>query len=288
MITAEAILNGEPNHLLAFSNEELPCALQLGGASPEKLAKAAVIGASYGYSEINLNVGCPSSRVQAGRFGACLMKEPTLVAECISAIKESVTIPVTVKCRIGVDKEASYDNFYSFIETVKKAPCQTFIVHARKAWLKGLSPKENRTIPPLQYDYVQAIKQSFNELEIIVNGGITDLDEKAQFSLLDGIMVGREAYRNPYHLIDVDRTIYEDNRESLQKADILCHYRPYVESCLVKGTKLPYLLRHLSGLSHCMKGGAKWRKLLNEQTNTTLSDYDLVCRAFSEIVQNNG
>lgn len=280
MITADALLNGDHKRLLAFSKEETPVALQLGGCSPEKLALASKIGEDFGYSEINLNVGCPSTRVQAGRFGAVLMKEPTLVRDCITAMVKSVNIPVTVKCRIGVDKEEGYEAFYDFINTVKEAPCNTFIVHARKAWLKGLSPKENRTIPPLKYEFVTRLKKDFPELEIIINGGIKDLDEVGAFKHLDGMMIGREAYHNPYHLIDVDKDFYQTNQTRMTRREILKAFEPYMVSRLEEGVKFSYIARHLSGLSHGIKGGARWRQYLNEKSNKTIHDYQKVLGAF--------
>lgn len=286
MVTAHAIMHGDHHRLLAFNPKELPLALQLGGSDPSMLAAAAKIGESYGYTEINLNVGCPSDRVQAGRFGACLMKEPTLVAECVSAMNQAVSIPVTVKCRIGVDSHDSYESFYNFISTVKQAPCDTFIVHARKAWLKGLSPKQNRTIPPLMYDYVHKIKQDFPELEIINNGGIQDLDVDDKFKSLDGIMIGREAYHNSYHLIDVDKRFYGDDTISNTRAEVLMGFVGYVESSLGQGVKLHHILKHLAGLSHGIPGGASWRRELNKPSNHTLDDYQQLITAFpSESVQ---
>jgi tRNA-dihydrouridine synthase A len=209
MVTAEAILHGKRELLLGFSPEEHPIALQLGGSNPAKLAEAARIGAGYGYDEINLNVGCPSDRVQEGRFGACLMAEPQLVADCVAAMRAAVQIPVTVKCRIGIDDQDSERDFQTFIDTVADAGCTTFIVHARKAWLKGLSPKENRDIPPLDYDRVHRLKASRPDLTIVLNGGLGSLDEALQHQgALDGVMLGRAAYQTPWLLADVDQRIF--------------------------------------------------------------------------------
>ncbi len=277
MIVSEAICHGDHHRLLDFSAHELPLALQLGGSNPKTLVKASRIASDYGYSEINLNVGCPSDRVQAGRFGACLMKEPELVADCISEMQQAVGIPVTVKTRIGVDEMDSFEAFYRFIDTVSKAPCHVFIIHARKAWLKGLSPKENRTIPPLKYDYVTEIKKAFPELTFIINGGITDLDESGQFYHLDGIMVGREAYNNPYHLIDVDGV---DSSRKLSRKAVLSEYHAHIAKELEKGVPLSYMLRHLLGLSYGIDGGRGWRRLVSANTHKTLADYEAICQAF--------
>lgn len=286
MVTAQAINHGDHDHLLAFDPKELPLALQLGGSDPKLLAEAAKIGESYGYSEINLNVGCPSDRVQAGRFGACLMKEPQLVAECVAEMQHTVSIPVTVKCRLGVDNQDSYKAFYDFISIVGEAPCHTFIVHARKAWLKGLSPKQNRTIPPLMYEYVHQIKKDFSTLEIIINGGIKDLDAEDAFNTLDGIMIGREAYHNPYHLIDVDRRFYGDDSSSTSRVDALQGFSAYIQNALGQGVKLHHILKHLAGLSHGIAGGAKWRRNLNKPSNHTFQDYQSLIDTFpSELVK---
>jgi tRNA-dihydrouridine synthase A len=209
MVVAQAILHGPKDQLLKFRPEEHPLVLQLGGSNPKELAEAAKIAEQYGYDEINLNVGCPSDRVQSGRFGACLMKEPGLVAECIQGMKKAVRIPVTVKTRIGVDDLDDYDFLYGFIKTISEVGCEHFIIHARKAWLNGLSPKENRTIPPLDYDRVYQIKQAFPHLFITINGGVkTVSDIQQHLTQVDGVMIGREAYSNPYCLASVDQTIF--------------------------------------------------------------------------------
>ncbi len=276
MVVADALCFGDKDYLLAHSPFEYPLALQLGGSEPKRLAQAAKLGETYGYSEINLNVGCPSDRVQAGRFGACLMKEPSLVRDCIQAMGEVVDIPVTVKTRIGVDKQDSFEDFLEFIETVAKAPCEVFIIHARKAWLNGLSPKENRTIPPLKYDFVKRIKSLFPQLTFIVNGGINDLDRQNQFASLDGIMVGREAYQNPYHLAALNKEEHRTRKE------ILMAYTPYVASELEKGVKLPYMLRHLLGMAHGVAGGRLWRQQVSNNKHQTLADYEALCQSFPE------
>ena len=209
MVTTGAILYGDPARQLRFNSQEHPVALQLGGSEPQELAQCARIAQDYGYDEINLNVGCPSERVQKGAFGACLMAEPQLIAECVSAMQAAVAIPITVKNRVGIDDQEDYADLHHFIDTVSQAGCQTFIIHARKAWLKGLSPKENREIPPLRYDLVYQIKQAFPALEIIINGGITTLEQCQQhLQHVDGVMVGREAYHNPWLLTQVDPLLY--------------------------------------------------------------------------------
>src|SRR5262245_4164603 len=209
MVTAQAVLHGRRERLLAFSPQEHPVALQLGGSDPRRLAQAAAIGESFGYDEINLNVGCPSDRVQEGRFGACLMAEPALVADCVAAMRARVGVPVTVKCRIGIDDQDSEADLERFIGAVARAGCRTFIVHARKAWLQGLSPKENREVPPLDYPRVHRLKAAHPELEIVINGGIASLDEAAaHLAHVDGVALGRAAYQNPYLLADVDRRLF--------------------------------------------------------------------------------
>lgn len=260
MITSHAILNGDHHRLLSFKNIEQPVALQLGGSCPNDLAKVAKIGEDYGYAEINLNIGCPSPRVQAGRFGACLMKEPSLVADCIEAMQQVVDIPVTIKTRIGVDEQESYQEFYDFINILSKTSCNVFIIHARKALLKGLSPKQNRTIPEIKYDFAHKIKQDFPELEIIVNGAITDLDINNQFESLDGIMIGREAYHNPYHLLDVDSRFYNKPANTKTRIEILHSFAPFAQEALALGLPPSILLKHIYGLSHGLPGGSTWRR----------------------------
>lgn len=260
MITSHAILNGDAERLLAFDAVEHPVAIQLGGSDPQDLARAAKISETFGYDEVNLNVGCPSSRVQAGAFGACLMKTPSLVADCVSAMQQAVSIPVTVKCRIGVDEIDDYEAFQQFIDTVRQSGCKTFIVHARKAWLKGLSPKQNRTIPELKYEFVHQIKHTFPELEIIINGGINDLDKQQAFANLDGIMVGREAYGNPYHLSVVDQMYQLSPNEVPSRKSILLDFAPFADHALQHGFPPSILMKHVFGLSHGVKGGSAWRR----------------------------
>ncbi|MCW9004586.1 MAG: tRNA dihydrouridine(20/20a) synthase DusA, partial [Gammaproteobacteria bacterium] len=230
MITTGALLHGDVDRFLSFNDAEHPVSLQLGGSHPGDLAASAKIGQQYGYDEINLNVGCPSERVKSGSFGACLMAEPKLVADCVDAMKSSVDIPVTVKHRIGIDDRDSWDELCEFIEVVSNAGCQLFIVHARKAWLQGLSPKQNREIPPLKYETVYKLKKEYPHLEFVINGGIKSIAEAEQhLNFVDGVMMGREAYHNPYVLAEVDSRLYSDKNNILSRKQILEKLIPYVE-----------------------------------------------------------
>ncbi len=266
MVTADAVLYGKRQQLLGYSAEEHPIALQLGGSDPSKLAEAAVIGAALGYDEINLNVGCPSDRVQEGRFGACLMAEPGLVAECVSAMQARVPVPVTVKCRIGIDEQDAEADFARFIDSVAgDGGCRTFVVHARKAWLKGLSPKENREIPPLDYARVYRLKASRPDLTIVVNGGIGSVDEvEAHLAHVDGVMLGRAAYQTPYLLAEVDRRIFGDEGEIPSRADAVRAMLPYVEAHLASGGRLNNVTRHMLGLYHGRPRARVFRRHLSE------------------------
>ena len=263
MLHSNAILKGDTESLLKFTNEEHPLAIQLGGSDPKSLAEASVIAEEFGYKEINLNVGCPSSKVQKGKFGAVLMKEPRLVSECINEMHKSVNIPVTVKCRIGVDdmdKESALDRF---VEEVSSSGCSTFIIHARKAWLKGLSPKENREIPPLDYERVYRLKEKFHSLNIVVNGGIKSVqDSLNHLQFVDGVMLGREAYDNPYILTEVDSLIFNKVAYPKTRQDILLEMLPYMEQELEKGTKITRITKHLLGLFKGLNGAKKIREFL--------------------------
>ncbi len=264
MITAHAIAHGDRDYLLKFDNAEHPVVLQLGGSDSELLVNAARIGEDYGYDEINLNVGCPSPRVSKGRFGACLMLEPQLVAECVAAMQHTVKIPVTVKCRIGVDDQDSYESLHAFIQLIAATGCKTFIIHARKAWLQGLSPKQNREVPPLHYDTVWRIKQDFPDLTIIINGGINNLAQiDEQLTQVDGVMLGRAAYHNPWLLAEI-QSKYFKNKQNLSRADIIKHFLPYVRSQLQSGVKLSALTRHILGLFQGVRGASTWRRYLSE------------------------
>lgn len=266
MITSAAVVRGRtPDRFLGFSAVEHPVALQLGGSNPEELAVAARMAAERGYDEINLNVGCPSDRVQSGRFGACLMAEPQLVAACVAAMREAAAIPITVKTRIGIDNLDSPEFLASFIDTVRAQGCSTFIIHARKAWLKGLSPKENREIPPLHYERVHALKARFPQLEFILNGGLTCLRtglehlSPAHGAPLDGVMVGRAAYDTPYILAEVDRLYYAGTDPVPRRSDIFRSYVDYARRQIAAGVFAHHVLRHAAGLFHGCPGARGWR-----------------------------
>ncbi len=265
MVTADALLHGDLEYLIGFNPDEQPLALQLGGSDPIKLAQASKMGEDYGYSEINLNCGCPSDRVQSGAFGACLMAQPERVAECISAMQNAVDIPVTVKCRIGIDDDDPNERLFSFVNTVADAGCQVFIVHARKAWLKGLSPKENRDIPPLDYDLVVRLKKARPDLTISLNGGLVDMEASLdQLSCLDGVMLGRAAYHTPHILGQVDRLVFGETTPDVSEHQALAAYRPYIKAQLEKGTHLHAMTRHMMGLFNGKRGAKKWRRYLSE------------------------
>lgn len=265
MVTADAVLHGDRDRLIGFSPAEQPLALQLGGSDPAKLAAAAGIGAAFGYGEINLNVGCPSDRVQEGRFGACLMAEPELVAACVKAMRDAVDIPVTVKCRIGIDDQDSEGDFTRFIDTVADAGCMLFVVHARKAWLKGLSPKENREIPPLDYARVYRLKSARPDLTIVLNGGIGSLDAvEDHLAHVDGVMLGRAAYRDPYILADVDRRIFGDAADPVSRGEALRAMLPYSADHIQRGGRLSNVTRHVLGLYHGQPRGRAFRRYLSE------------------------
>lgn len=278
MVHANAVLQGDRARLLARDPVENPVALQLGGSDPGLLAGAAQVGQAHGFDEVNLNVGCPSDRVQAGRFGACLMKEPELVAECVAAMVEAVDIPVTVKCRLGVDEENDYDRFASFIDAVASAGCGIFFVHARNAWLKGLSPKENREVPPLRYDWAYRIKRERPALTIVVNGGIATLEDSLlHVQHTDGVMLGRAAYHDPYLLHRLDVEMF--GGEVQARAQLLRALRPYVEKKLQQGMALKHITRHVLGLFHGQPGGRAFRQVLSEGAHRAGADWSLVEQA---------
>jgi len=266
MVTAAAILHGDRDHLLEFNSEEHPLAVQLGGSDPEQLLRAAQICAEYGYDEINLNCGCPSDRVQSGQFGACLMQDPLLVAECVAALKAASDLPVTVKHRTGIDQQDDYQRFAGFAAAQIDAGAEALIVHARNAWLQGLNPKQNREIPPLKYDWVYRLKRDFANTEIIINGGIDSLDACLQhLQQVDGVMLGREPYRNPYMLHQVDRVIFAVDRIEVPDRIALLHRMyPYIEAQLARGQPLTRVVRHLVGLFHGEPNGRRWRRFLAE------------------------
>ncbi|MCX7125866.1 MAG: tRNA dihydrouridine(20/20a) synthase DusA [Gammaproteobacteria bacterium] len=268
MVTAQAIIHGDRNYLLAFSDEEHPIALQLGGSDPSHLAQACKIATNFHYNEINLNVGCPSERVQSGCFGAALMKEPELVARCITAMIDSTDIPITVKTRLGVDEFDSEAFLHDFIARVAETGCNTFIMHARKAWLKGLSPKENREVPPLDYDRVYRLKKAFPQLKIIINGGVTDKKSVVEhLKYCDGVMVGRIVCSNPFWLADVDAAFYQSENLMLSRENIISAYLPYILREYSKGVPMRHMTRHLIGLYQGEPGARAWRRALSEASD---------------------
>ena len=280
MVHAQAVLHGDRERLLGFDASEHPLALQLGGSEPAHLAAAARIGEQFGYDEINLNVGCPSDRVQAGRFGACLMKEPALVAEGMAAMIAAVQIPVTVKCRLGVDEIEDYDVFLAFVDTVATAGVRTFVVHARKAWLSGLSPKENREIPPLRYDWVHRLKRERPTLQVILNGGLSTVEDcLPQLQCVDGVMIGRTAYHEPYRLHALDCAIF--GGENASRESLLRGYFPYIEKQLGRGVALKHMTRHLLGLFHAQPGGRLFRQILSEGAPRVGADLSLLEQALT-------
>ena len=268
MVTAPAVLHGDRARLLGFDAAEHPVALQLGGSDPAALAEAARIGEDWGYDEINLNCGCPSDRVQSGRFGACLMREPDLVAECVSAMRSAVRIPVTVKSRIGVDDQEPEAVLPNFVERVAAAGCEVFIVHARKAWLQGLSPKENRDVPPLDYGLVHALKQSRPDLTIVLNGGLGTLDEALpHLGTLDGVMLGRAAYQTPWVLSDVDAQVFGAPPSAMTRAEVIHAMADYAADRMAEGTPLKSITRHMLGLFQGVPGARAWRRHLSENAH---------------------
>lgn len=270
MVTTGALIHGDRARFLRYDSSEHPLALQLGGSDPVELARCAQMGADWGYDEINLNVGCPSDRVQNGRFGACLMAEPALIADCVAAMKAAVAIPVTVKSRIGIDDRDSYEELVAFTQAVEEAGCDALIVHARKAWLQGLSPRENREVPPLRWDWVIALKQDFPRLPMVLNGGVTRLEQVEELlneQQVDGVMIGREAYQNPWLLADVDRRLFGTANPVSTPQQALAAFMPYVERQLAEGVPLASMTRHLLGLFHGCPGAKAWRRTLSEQAH---------------------
>jgi len=263
MLTTGAVLRGDRTRLLGFDAAEHPIALQLGGSAPAALAESAAIGEGFGYDEINLNVGCPSDRVQEGRFGACLMAEPKLVAECVAAMKAAVRIPVTVKCRIGIDDQDPVETLFSFTETMRSAGVDALIVHARKAWLKGLSPRENRDVPPLDYPLVRRLKDAHPDLPIVLNGGLASLEQaQAEQGNLDGVMLGRAAYQEPWRLLAVDSTFYGEANPFTSPKEAGFALIPYIEQELAKGVRLSSITRHVLGLFRAVPGARAFRRHL--------------------------
>jgi tRNA-dihydrouridine synthase A len=286
MIPTGAILRGDRARFLRFDPAEHPVALQVGGCEPDELARSAELGESFGYDEINLNVGCPSDRVQSARFGACLMADPELVARCVRAMQAAVGIPVTVKTRIGIDQSDDYAFLRRFVEAVAGAGCRTVIVHARKAWLSGLSPKENREIPPLRYELVHRVKEDFPELEVIANGGIRRLDQAlAQLARVDGVMVGREAYENPYCLVEWERTLLGEAGPLPSRLEVAWRLLPYVEKELAEGTPLRAITRHVLGLFNGLPGARAWRRHLSEAARRPGAGAEVLEEALSQVAR---
>ena len=284
MVTTGALIHGDTARFLRHDMAERPVALQLGGADPREMVHCARLGAEAGYDEININVGCPSDRVQNGRFGACLMAEPETVAACVAAMKAAVNVPVTVKTRIGIDHRDSYEELLAFTQAVVDAGCDALIVHARKAWLQGLSPRENRDVPPLRYDVVLRLKQDFPALPMVINGGIKTLAQAAGFlDRLDGAMIGRAAYQTPWLLADADRIIFNDLAPPPTPHEILDAFVPYVERQLAEGVPLASITRHILGLFHGQPGARRWRRVLSEQAHRPGAGIEVLREAAAQV-----
>ena len=282
MVTTGAVLKGDRDYLLKFDPTEHPLALQLGGSDPQALAQCAQIAQEWGYDEINFNCGCPSDRVQTGKIGAILMAEPNLVADCMAAMRESCSLPVTIKHRIGIDDMDDYEDMVKFVDIVAGSGCDTFIIHARKAWLKGLSPKQNRDIPPLKYELIFQLKKAFPHLQIIINGGIKSLSQ-AKFLLqhVDGVMIGREAYQNPYFLADVDQILFASTAPIKSRKEITHAFIDYVKHELSEGTSLHHMTRHLLGLYAAQPGARQFRRYLTENASQPGATAEVIQKALS-------
>ncbi|MBT2321367.1 tRNA dihydrouridine(20/20a) synthase DusA [Variovorax paradoxus] len=287
MVTTGALVHGDVARHLRFNAEEHPVALQLGGSEAAELAHCARLGEAWGYDEINLNCGCPSERVQRGAFGACLMNEPQLVADCVKAMVDVVDVPVTVKHRIGIDKTESYEFVRDFVGAVSEAGCRTFIVHARNAWLKGLSPKQNREVPPLRYELVHRLKHDFPDLMFSINGGFTDRAEMhAHLRLLDGVMIGREAYHNPWLLSEWDEVFYKEEPSTLTREEVearMCDYM--VREAAEHGTSWSNIARHMLGLRNGLAGARRWRQVWSDHKLKTLAPHDVMALAHEPVAQ---
>ena len=284
MVTTGALIHADEARFLQFDPKEQPVALQLGGSNADELTTCTKMAEDWGYNEVNLNVGCPSDRVQNNMIGACLMAHPQLVAECLHKMQSVVDIPVTVKHRLGIDDMDSYEELCNFVEIVKQSGCTTFIVHARKAILQGLSPKENRDIPPLKYDWVYQLKKEYPELEIIINGGIKTLDEcDAHLAEVDGVMIGREAYQNPYMMADVDQRIYGADLPPRARKTVIEEMIPYISTQLEQGRYLNHIVRHVLGLFHAQRGGRQFRRHLSENAHKPGASIDTLRQALDLI-----
>lgn len=286
MLTSGAVVHGDREHLLGYDPSEHPLALQLGGSDPTEMAAAAKIGESYGYDEININVGCPSDRVQSGRFGACLMAEPVLVAELVREMRDAIDVPVTVKHRIGIDDKDSWQELCEFVGTVAEAGCEVFIVHARKAWLQGLSPKQNREVPPLEYEKVFRLKEKFPDTTFILNGGIMDLDQSLELlAKVDGVMLGRAVYQNPWLLVDADERVFGIQSRPESRFAVMEKYLEYMQLRLKKGVKCSSLTRHILGLFQGQPGAKIWRRHLSENSHKPDAGVALVREALEKVAQ---
>ena len=284
MLTAGALLHGERQRSLRFHPDEHPLALQLGGNRPEELETCARIAEDAGYDEVNLNIGCPSNRVRQGRIGACLMSEPELVAECVSKMQAPLTIPVTVKTRTGIDNMDSYDHLHRFIQCVCGTGCDTFIIHARKAWLDGLSPRQNREVPPLQYEFVHQLKRDFPHLVIVINGGFSTLDQvQTQLSCVDGVMIGRAACRNPYLLAVADQLLYGSETLPPSRTEVLIRFQSYIQQELAKGVALGLMTRHILGLFQGQPGAQAFRRVISERSCLPGSGIEVIEEALGRI-----
>ena len=287
MIVDEAINRGDKKKLLEFNINEKPVALQLGGSSPKLLAYATKIGEDFGYDEINLNLGCPSKKVEKNKFGACLMKEPNLVADCLSKMQSVTKLPVTIKTRIGYDDVEDYENFHKFISILKSTGVKTFIIHSRKAMLGKFTPKQNLNIPPLKYDYVYRLKKDFPKDEIIINGGITNTDEiKDHLKKTDGVMIGRAAYHTPYLLADIEKEIFK-NENVASRQEVIENLIPYIKDELKKGTRLNQIMRHTLGLFHGQSGASYWKRYLSENMCVRNADVQKIDHIMDKIKYNN-
>ena len=288
MVTTGALIHGDRKRFLHFNREEHPVALQLGGSDPKDLARCARWAQEWGYDEVNINCGCPSDRVQSGMFGACLMGKPDLVADCVKAMMDSCDIPVTVKHRIGIDHMESYEQLLAFIEPVAAAGCSVFIVHARKAWLQGLSPKENREIPPLNYPWVYQLKKDFPHLTIVVNGGIQTIEEcQAHLDHVDGVMLGREAYQNPWMLAQVDEALFGMDSPLKSRDDVIAELLPFAEQHLAQGGQLNHITRHILGLYQGIPGARKFRRHLSENAYKKEAGIRILAEAYALVSDNH-
>ena len=287
MIVSEAIDRGDKKKLLEFNIKEKPVALQLGGSSPKLLSNATKVGEEFGYDEINLNLGCPSKKVQKNKFGACLMKEPNLVADCLNEMVSTTKLPVTVKTRIGYDNVENYENIYNFVKLLSKTGVKTFIMHARKAMLGKFTPKQNLNIPPLKYDYVHRLKKDFPNEEIIINGGITSIDEiKTHLNKTDGVMIGRAAYHTPYFLAEIENEIFGNN-DVPSRQEVIENLIPYIKEEIKKGTRLNQIMRHTLGLFHGQTGASYWKRYLSENMCVRDADVQKINHIMDKIKYNN-